>query len=102
MLYFSRKFRKQKKEINFLYKFTWKRPELSKYLIVGVSNFFFHLVNVFDWFQNLKKEGGIYSQIVGYDHGLLEGNCFVQVLEGSFRFQNKCVEIGHIVHGQKL
>ena len=50
---------------------------------------------------HLEKSAQILSH-VAYDHGLLEGNCFVHGLEGSLRFQNKCVEIGRIVHGQKL
>ena len=39
---------------------------------------------------------------LAYDHGLLESNCFVHGLEASFRFQNKFVEIGHIVHDQSF
>eukprot|EP00493_Phyllostaurus_siculus_P027093 UN27439 len=50
---------------------------------------------------HLEKFAQILSHLA-YDHGLLEGNCFVHGLEFSFQFQNKFVEIGHIVHGQKL
>ena len=37
---------------------------------------------------HLEKSAQILSHLA-YDHGLLEGNCFVHGLEGSFRFQNK-------------